>query len=113
VAAVGDGSQYRRGREASAGVGLVPRQHSTDGKALLLGISKGGDRYLRCLLVHGARSVVRAAVHKDDPLSRWVNRIRERRGTNKATVALANKLTRIAWAVLRNGGVYQPALAAK
>jgi transposase len=113
AATVGDGSQYRRGREAAAAVGLVPRQHSTGGKAVLLGISKGGDRYLRCLLVHGARAVVRAAAHKDDPLSRWVNRIRARRGTHKATVALANKLTRIAWAVLRNGGVYQPALAVK
>ncbi len=107
--AVGDGSQYRRGREASAAVGLTPRQHSTGGKSRLLGISKRGDRYLRCLLVHGARSVVIAAKRKDDPLSRWINRLRETRGINKATVALANKLTRIGWAVLRNNAVYQPA----
>ena len=105
---LGDGGQYRRGREASAAVGLVPRQHSTGGKPRLLGISKRGDRYLRCLLVHGARSVVVAAQRKDDRLSQWINRLRETRGINKATVALANKLTRIGWAVLRNNSVYQP-----
>lgn len=109
AASLGDGGQYRNGRQASAAVGLVPRQHSSGGKPTLLGISKRGDRYLRSLLVHGARAVVRAAPRKDDPLSRWVNRLRERRGMNKATCALANKLTRIGWAVLKNGSVYQPA----
>jgi transposase len=108
AASLGDGRQYRNGRAASAAVGLVPRQHSTGGKPLLLGISKRGDRYLRSLLVHGARAVVRAAKDKDDRLSRWVNRLREARGTNKATVALANKLTRIGWAVLAHRTVYQP-----
>ena len=105
---LGDGSPYRRGRDAAAAVGLVPRQHSSGGKPTLLGISKCGDRYLRSLLVHGARAVVRAARHKDDRLSRWVNRLRETRGANKATVALANKLTRIGWAVLAHRTVYQP-----
>jgi len=109
AATLGDGSQYRRGREASAAVGLVPRQHSSGGKERLLGISKRGDRYLRSLLVHGARAVVVAAKAKDDSLSRWINRLRETRGMNKATVALANKLTRVGWAVLRNGDTYQPA----
>lgn len=109
---MGDGKQYRRGREASAAVGLVPRQHSSGGKNVLLGISKRGDRYLRSLLIHGARAVVNAAQKKDDPLSRWVNRLREKRGTNKATVALANKLARIGWAILRHGTTYQPAPAA-
>ena len=112
AATLGDGGQYRRGREASAAVGLVPHQHSTGGKSRLLGISKRGDRYLRCLLVHGARSVVIAAQRKDDRLSRWINRVREARGINKATVALANKLTRIGWAVLRNNTAYQPACRA-
>jgi transposase len=111
-AAVGDGGQYRNGRQASAAVGLVPRQHSSGGKERLLGISKRGDRYLRSLLVHGARAVVRTAQAKDDPLSRWINRLRETRGMNKATVALANKLTRIGWAVLKNNTVYQPACRA-
>lgn len=108
---VGDGQQFRCGREASASVGLVPRQHSTGGKTILLGISKRGDRYLRSLLIHGARAVANAARKKDDPLSRWINRLREKRGMNKATVALANKLARIGWAILRHGTTYQPARA--
>jgi len=106
---VGDGHQYRRGREAAAAIGLVPRQHSSGGKNVLLGISKRGDRYLRSLLIHGARAVVWAARKKDDRLSRWINRLRETRGVNKATVALANKLARIGWAILRNGTEYRPA----
>ncbi len=106
--AVGDGKAFRRGRDVSASLGLVPKQHSTGGKPLLLGISKRGDRYLRSLLVHGARAVVRVAANKDDPLSRWINRIKAQRGFNKAAVALANKLARIGWAILRNNTVYQP-----
>ena len=107
--AVGDGQGYRRGRDVSAAVGLVPRQHSSGGKSVLLGISKRGDRYLRSLLVHGARAVVRQAERKDDRLSRWINRIKAQRGHNKAVVALANKLARIGWAVLAQRGVYQAA----
>lgn len=108
-AQVGHGEAYRRGRDVSAALGLVPAQHSSGGKPLLLGISKRGDAYTRSLLVHGARSVVRRAGGKDDPLSRWVNRLVATRGVNKATVALANKLARIGWAVLRHATVYQPA----
>ena len=109
VGVMGDGSQYRRGRDASAAIGLVPRQHSSGGKSVLLGITRRGDRYLRSLLVHGARSVVIAARHKEDRLSVWINRLRETRGINKATVALANKLARIGWAVLSSGAEYQQA----
>lgn len=103
---VGDGKVFKRGRDVSASLGLVPRQHSSGGKNVLLGISKKGDGYLRSLLVHGARSVVLHAKAKDDALSRWINRLRERRGVNKATVALANKLTRMGWAVLHNKTEY-------
>jgi len=106
---VGDGQAYRRGRDVSASLGIVPRQHSSGGKNVLLGISKRGDRHLRALLVHGARSVVRSAANKDDRLSRWVNKIRAERGANKAAVALANKMARIGWAVLHNNTVYQAA----
>jgi len=109
AASLGDGRQYKNGRDASAALGLVPRQHSTGGKPLLLGISKRGDRYLRSLVVHGARSVVRAAKDKDDRLSRWVKHLCDTRGMNKATVALANKLARIGWSILSKGGVYQAA----
>lgn len=104
---VGDGAAYRRGRDVSAAVGLVPRQHSSGGKDTLLGISKRGDRYLRSLLVHGARSVVIQAAGKDDRLSRWINKIKAQRGHNKAVVALANKLARIGWAVLAHNTTYQ------
>jgi len=104
---VGDGAAYPRGRGVSAAVGLVPRQHSSGGKDTLLGISKRGDRYLRSLLVHGARSVVIQAVKKDDRLSQWINAVRARRGFNKAVVALANKLARVGWAVLANKTAYQ------
>ncbi|WP_321532886.1 IS110 family transposase [uncultured Desulfuromonas sp.] len=110
--AVGDGRDYKRGRDVSASIGLVPRQHSSGGKQNLLGISKRGDRYLRSLLVHGARAVVTYAAGKDDPLSRWINRIRLERGVNKATVALANKMARIGWALLTNGSRYQSSQAA-
>jgi len=108
---VGDGQGYRRGRDVAAALGLVPAQHSSGGKAVLLGISKRGDRYLRCLLVHGARAVVRQAAAKDDPLSAWINRLVAKRGIHRATVALANKLARIGWAVLRRQTTYQPAQA--
>ena len=76
---------------------------------MLLCISKRGDRYLRCLLVHGARSVVIRAANKDDRLSLLINKVRAERGFNKAVVALANKMARIGWAVLANKTVYQAA----
>ena len=104
---VGNGEAYRRGRGVSASLGLVPRQHSSGGKEVLLGISKRGDRYLRSLLIHGARAVVIQAANKEDALSRWINKTRTARGFNKAVVALANKLARIGWAVLANNTVYQ------
>jgi len=107
--AIGDGHAYGHGRDVSASLGLVPRQHSSGGKNVLLGISKRGDRYLRSLLVHGARAVVVQAARKNDPLSKWINRIREERGWNKAVVAMANKLARIGWAILRYNTIYQPA----
>ncbi len=106
---VGNGEAYRRGRDVSASLGLVPRQHSSGGKEVLLGISKRGDRYLRSLLVHGARSVVIRAAKKDDRLSCWINKVKAERGFNKAVVALANKMARIGWAVLVNKTVYQVA----
>lgn len=105
--AVGQGEAYRRGRDVAASVGLVPRQHSSGGKDTLLGISKRGDRYLRSLLVHGARSVVIQAAKKEDRLSRWINKLKAERGFNKATVALANKMARMGWAILSKKTVYQ------
>jgi len=109
VAAVGNGEQFANGRQLSAALGLTPRQYSSGGKDRLYGISKRGDTYLRTLLIHGARAVIRTARNKDDRLSLWLNRLVERSHTNNAAAALANKTARIAWAMLRNGTDYQPA----
>lgn len=108
LAAVGNGEQFANGRQMSAAFGLTPRQHSSGGKERLLGISKRGDAYLRTLLIHGARSVIRTAKDKDDRLSQWVTRLAARRHPNVVAAALANKTTRMAWAMLRNGTDYEP-----
>ena len=110
--ALGDGSAFGKGRDFAASLGLVPRQHSTGGKDRLLGITKRGDPYLRKLLVHGARAVIRHARHRDDGLSRWVNGLVARKHVNVATVALANKTARIAWAIVHDGVEYDPDRAA-
>jgi transposase len=105
---VGDGTQFANGRQLSAALGLTPRQYSSGGKNRLLGISKRGDSYLRTLLIHGARSMIRTAQHKEDRLSRWATALAARSHPNVAAAALANKTARIAWAMLRNGTDYQP-----
>ncbi len=108
VAAVGNGEQFANGRQMSAAFGLTPRQQSSGGKERLLGISKRGDAYLRVLLIHGARSVIRTSKDKGDRLSQWVTRLAARSHPNVAVVAMANKTTRMAWAMLKNGTDYQP-----
>jgi transposase len=108
VAAVNDATHFKNGRQFAAWLGLVPRQHSTGGKPRLLGISKRGDRYLRKLLVHGARATLRWIKLKSDRRSQWVRALIERRGTNRAVVALANKNARIAWVLLTTDRVYTP-----
>jgi transposase len=111
VATVGDGRQYHKGRQMAAAIGITPRQHSSGDKDRLLGITKRGDVYLRTLMIHGARSVVAAARHKNDRLSRWVTGIAKRRHPNVAAVALANKTARMAWAMLRHKTDYDPDFA--
>jgi len=103
VAELGDPKAFRNGRQVGAWLGLVPRQRSSGGRAVLLGISKRGDTYLRTLLIHGARSVVRVADRHDDSLSHWVRQLKERRGVHKTTVAVANKTARQLWAQLAYG----------
>lgn len=110
IAAIGDGTQFRSGRQLAAWLGLVPGQHSTGGKARLLGISKQGDSYLRWLLVHGARSVRQHLDREQHAWGPWLDELESRMHANKATCAVANKLARIAWAVLRHGGEYRPDL---
>lgn len=109
VAAVGNGRQFKRGRDLGAWLGLTPRQHSSGGKERLLGISKRGDAYLRMLLIHGARAVLNHIEGKTDGRSRWLQDLCSRRPRNIAVVALANKNARIAWALLTQDVDYQPA----
>ncbi|MGI2203987.1 IS110 family transposase [Shewanella oncorhynchi] len=98
-AAVGDGKDFSNGRHFSAWCGLVPKQHSSGGKDNLLGISKRGNAYLRTLFIHGARAVLRHSGSKSDKLSCWAIQLAERRGFNRACVAVANKLARMSWVI--------------
>ena len=111
IATVGDARQYHKSRQMAAAIGITPRQHSSGDRDRMLGISKRGDVYLRTLMIHGARSAVAVAKHKDDRLSRWVTEIAKRRHPNVAAVALANKTARMAWAMLRNETDYDPDFA--
>lgn len=99
VASVGDARNFKNGRQLAAWLGLVPRQHSSGGKPTLLGISKRGDTYLRTLLIHGARAVLRFGQAQPDS-QQWTERLLARRHKNVAAVALANKNARIVWALL-------------
>lgn len=109
VAAYGNASHYSDGRQFAASIGLVPRQNSTGGKSVLLSISKRGDKYIRTLLIHGARAVITHLGDKQDKRSRWLRVLVERRGVNRAAVALANKNARTIWALLTRGEHYQMA----
>lgn len=106
VATVGNARDYENGRQLAAWLGLVPKQHSNGGKSTLLGISKRGDSYLRTLLIHGARAVIRASGGKADA-DRWLAQLTTRRNKNVAAVALANKNARIIWALLAKDRTYQ------
>jgi len=109
VASVGNGKAFKNGRQMSAWMGLVPKQNSSGGKEKLLGISKRGDKYLRRLLIHGARAVLYQVELKEDPKSLWLKNLIKTRGFNKACVALANKNARTIWAILSSGENYRAA----
>lgn len=109
VSAVGDGKQFGKGRDMAAWLGLTPNQHSSGGKNRLGHISKRGDKYVRTLLIHGARAALKAAENKTDGRSRWVTGLAKRRNKNIATVALANKNARIAWSILSREETYRVA----
>jgi len=109
-AAAGDGKDFMNGRHFSAWVGLVPKQHATGGKPGLLGISKRGNTYLRTLFIHGARAVLRYCANKSDRFSLWAQSLLERRGHNKACVAVANKLARMSWVIMARSERYRPAM---
>jgi transposase len=108
TATAGGATAFKNGRQFAAWLGLVPRQHATGGKTVLLGMSKHGNCYLRTLLIHGARAVLRVVDRKTDPWSRWLQGVKARRGMNCASVAQANKTARVAWALLARGERYQP-----
>ena len=110
-AAAGDGKDFVNGRHFSAWIGLVPGQHTTGGKPTLLGISKRGNAYLRTLFIHGARSVLQHSANKTDRFSLWAQALLERRGHNKACVAVANKMARMAWVIMARGETYRPAMS--
>jgi transposase len=103
IAAIGTAETFEHGRDLAAWLGLVPRQATTGGKPRLLGISKRGNKYLRKLLIHGARAALPYVAERDTPLGRWAKALLDRVHPNVAVVAFANKLARIAWAVLRRG----------
>lgn len=101
---------FARGRDLAAWLGLVPRQVTTGGKPRLVGITKRGNKYLRKLLIHGARSVLPVLAASTTPLGDWLQRLLKRMHKNAAVVALANKLARIVWVVLRRGAAFNPAV---
>lgn len=109
VAGMGDPHTFKSARNYAASLGLTPRQDSSGGTTRLGSITKQGDRYLRTLLVHGARSHLRVVDKKKDEKSAWARRLKERRHVNVAAVALAAKHARIAWAILAKGTEYRPA----
>jgi len=107
VATMGDAHAFRSGREFAAFVGLVPRQSGTGGRVKLLGISKRGDRYLRTLLIHGARTVLSWQRQPGRELDPWLKGLLARRAPNVVVVALANKMARMIWALLAHGRTFQ------
>lgn len=114
---LGNGSAFCNGRSFAAYLGLTPRQYSSGGKNTLLGISKRGNRYLRTLLIHCARSILRSLALGKTPfgggaLEQWLHKLVERRGKNKAAVAVAAKLARVAWAMLSKGANFEKTFAA-
>lgn len=106
IAAIGAGEIFNRGRDFAAWLGLMPRQITTGGRPRLVGISKCGNKYLRKLLIHGARAALPSPFTTQTPLGGWLRGLITRVLKNAAVVALANKLARIAWAVLRHGGSF-------
>src|SRR5438046_951392 len=109
VAAVGDARSFARARDLAAWLGLVPRQATTGGRPRLLGITKRGNKYLRTLLIHGARAALPSLLTVESPLGNWLRGLSARAHRNTVIVALASKLARIAWAVLRSSTSYNAA----
>ncbi len=112
LAALGDGSAFAKGRDLASWLGLTPRQHSTGGKTKMLGISKRGNRYLRKQLIHGARAAMPHLAAKPNNMGEWLQQLLARSHPNLVVVALAAKLARIIWAVLRHEKSFDPGAVA-
>jgi transposase len=112
IAAIGQGEGFARGRDLAAWLGLVPRQVTTGGRPRLVGISKRGNKYLRKLLIHGARAALPTLLKSPTSLGAWLRGLMARMHKNAAVVALANKLARIAWAVIRHAKTFSIAVPA-
>lgn len=111
VAAIGDGREFHHPGQLSAWLGIVPKEQSSGEERKLGRITRRGNRYLRTLLIQGMRAALRTAHRHNDAVSQWARRLRQRKGFNKAAVALANKASRIIWALLRHQTTYQPRMA--
>jgi transposase len=109
AATVPDATAFRSGRHLAAWLGLVPRQHASGGQARQLGLSKRGDGYLRRQLIHGARALVWRTPDRERTLGLWIHGLRQRRPFNVVVAAVANKLARILWSMLRHGEAYRAA----
>jgi transposase len=112
LAAVGNASSFRKGRELAAWLGLIPRQQTTGGKPTLLGISKRGNGYVRRMLIHGARSLVQHLKRDNHEFGPWITQLEKRAHKNVVVVAIANKIARIAWAVLARQENYRSSATA-
>ncbi len=110
ISSINDANQFSNGRQMAAWIGITPKQHASGDHSRMGGISKRGNQTLRRQLIHGARAVIRVSEEKTDPLSAWVKKLLATKPKNKVVVALANKLARIAWAVLKTGDSYKAAL---
>lgn len=111
-ASMGNGSQFKNGREMAAHIGLVPKQHSSGDRHVLLGLTKKGNRDLKQLLIHGSRSVVTHAAKKEDRRSKWITQLATKKHANVVATAVANRTARIAWAVLQSSKPYNVDLGA-
>jgi transposase len=112
IATIGNGAAFRKGRDFAAWLGVVPEEHSTGGKQTLWKIPRRGNQYLRRLFVQGARAVMQHRTKQSSGLSAWLAQLTARTHQNIAIVALANKLARMAWAVLAKNEVYRPPILA-
>ncbi len=110
LCSINDADQFKNGRQMAAWIGITPKQHASGDSSRMLGISKRGNRTLRRQLIHGARAVIRTCEDKNDPLNLWIKKLLLTKPVNKVAVALANKMVRIAWSLLKTGDSYNSAM---